>query len=81
LRVPAQAAKPGHCGHGDKATPARIARWDIDVRGTDGAGLPRGKGTAERGSEVFADQCTGYHRTFGEGEGRFPELVGQGWEH
>ena len=35
-----------------------------------------GKGTVERGSEVFADQCAACHGTFGEGEGRFPKLVG-----
>ena len=36
----------------------------------------RGKGTVERGTEVFADQCAACHGTFGEGEGRFPKLVG-----
>src|SRR5512136_2197280 len=50
----ASAAEPGHFGYGQKATPEQIAGWDIDARGDDGAGLPPGKGTVERGSEVFA---------------------------
>ena len=58
------------------ATPEQIAGWDIDVRGEDGAGLPPGKGTVERGAEVYAEQCAACHGTFGEGEGRFPKLVG-----
>ena len=72
----ASAAEPGFYGYGAKATPEQIAGWDIDARGNDGVGLPPGKGTVERGSEVFAEQCAACHGTFGEGEGRFPKLVG-----
>ena len=72
----ARAAEPGHFGYGERPTPEQISGWDIDVRGEDGAGLPAGKGTVDRGSEVFADQCAACHGTFGEGEGRFPKLVG-----
>src|SRR5690242_15203985 len=72
----ARAGEPGQYGYGRAAAPAQIAGWDSDVRGDDGAGLPPGKGTAERGSEVYAEQCAACHGTFGEGEGRFPKLVG-----
>src|SRR6202166_3669577 len=72
----ARAAEPGFYGYGKTATPEQIAGWDIDVRGDDGAGLPTGKGTVQRGSEVYAEQCAACHGTFGEGEGRFPKLVG-----
>jgi cytochrome c len=72
----AGAAEPGHFGYGQKPSPEQIAGWNIDARGDDGAGLPPGKGTVERGTEVFADQCAACHGTFGEGEGRFPKLVG-----
>jgi mono/diheme cytochrome c family protein len=74
----AQAAEPGYYGYGEKATPAQIAGWNIDARGDDGAGLPPGKGTVQRGSEVYAEQCAACHGTFGEGEGegRFPKLAG-----
>ena len=72
----ASAAEPGYFGYGTKATQAQIAGWDIDARGLDGAGLPPGKGTVARGVDVYAEQCAACHGTFGEGEGRFPKLVG-----
>ena len=72
----ARAAEPGYFGYGTRATPEQIAGWDIDARGDDGAGLPSGRGTVERGAEVYAEQCAACHGTFGEGEGRFPKLVG-----
>jgi S-disulfanyl-L-cysteine oxidoreductase SoxD len=72
----ATAGEVGHFGYGKVATPAEIAGWDIDVRGNDGAGLPAGKGSVQRGADVFAEQCAACHGTFGEGEGRFPKLVG-----
>ncbi len=72
----ARAAEPGHYGYGSKPTPEQIAGWNIDARGDDGVGLPPGKGTVQRGSEVFAEQCAACHGTFGEGEGRYPKLVG-----
>ena len=46
------------------------------MRGDDGAGLPPGTGSVAKGTEVYADQCAACHGTFGEGEGRFPKLVG-----
>jgi mono/diheme cytochrome c family protein len=73
---PLIAAEAGHFGYGKPASPAEIAGWDIDVRGDDGAGLPSGAGSVVRGTEVYADQCAACHGTFGEGEGRFPKLVG-----
>ena len=72
----APAAEPGHFGYGEKVRPEQIAGWDIDVRGDDGAGLPPGKGTVTRGSEVYAKQCASCHGTFGEGEGRLPKVAG-----
>ena len=75
----AYAAEPGHpgyYGYGERATPEQIAGWDIDARGEDGAGLPAGRGGVIRGAEVYAEQCAACHGTFGEGEGRFPKLVG-----
>ena len=42
----------------------------------DGVGLPPGSGTVHRGTDVYAEQCAACHGTFGEGEGRFPKLVG-----
>jgi cytochrome c len=72
----AVSAEAGHFGYGKPASLAEIAGWDIDVRGDDGAGLPLGRGTVNQGAEVYAEQCAACHGTFGEGEGRFPKLVG-----
>jgi len=69
-------AEPGYYGYGQRATPEQIAGWDIDARGEDGVGLPPGRGDVQRGTEVYAEQCAACHGTFGEGEGRFPKLVG-----
>ena len=72
----ALAGEPGYYGYGQRATPEQIAGWDIDARGEDGVGLPPGRGGVHRGTEVYAEQCAACHGTFGEGEGRFPKLVG-----
>jgi cytochrome c len=69
-------AGPSYFGYGKPATPAEIAGWDIDVHGQDGVGLPNGKGTVDHGADVFAQACAACHGTFGEGEGRYPKLMG-----
>lgn len=74
--IAAMAGSPGQFGYGTPAMPAAIAGWNIDIRGTDGAGLPPGHGTVSHGADVFAQQCAACHGTFGEGEGRFPKLMG-----
>ena len=72
----AAAGNPGAFSYGTPATPTEIAGWDIDARGTDGFGLPPGKGDVDHGAEVFIQQCSPCHGTFGEGEGRYPKLIG-----
>ncbi len=76
LAFTARAESSGHFGYGKVAAPAEIAGWNIDARGADGAGLPEGKGTVDHGAEVFIQQCSPCHGTFGEGEGRYPKLIG-----
>ena len=60
---------------GSKATQEMIDAWNVDVR-PDGKGLPPGKMTVEKGSEVFAKNCAMCHGEFGEGSGKNPVLVG-----
>lgn len=72
----ARAGSPGPFGYGKPATADEVAGWNIDARGTDGAGLPPGKGAVGHGADVFAQQCAACHGTFGEGEGRYPKLMG-----
>ncbi|MGH6675756.1 MAG: c-type cytochrome [Xanthobacteraceae bacterium] len=76
LATAASPGSPGYFDYGQAATPAQIAGWNIDVRGSDGAGLPPGKGTVSYGADIFAQQCAACHGTFGEGEGRYPKLMG-----
>ncbi len=52
-----------------------IANWDIDVR-PDGQGLPEGHGSVAEGEEIYMEQCAHCHGEFGEGAGRYPELMG-----
>lgn len=72
----AQDRPTGPFGFGRPASPEEIAGWDIDVRGPDGAGLPPGKGNVAAGEELYMAQCAACHGEFGEGAGRYPELIG-----
>jgi mono/diheme cytochrome c family protein len=63
-------------GFGQPVSKEQIAGWDIDVRGPDGANLPPGKGTVAAGEELYMAQCAACHGEFGEGAGRYPELIG-----
>jgi S-disulfanyl-L-cysteine oxidoreductase SoxD len=62
-------------GLGREATPQEVAAWNIDVR-PDGQGLPKGRGTAKLGEEIFQSQCASCHGEFGEGRDRWPALSG-----
>ncbi len=70
------AAGPARYELGTPATAAQLAAFDIDVR-PDGAGLPRGRGTASQGATVFAQKCAVCHGAKGEGMGTFPRLIGR----
>jgi S-disulfanyl-L-cysteine oxidoreductase SoxD len=72
----AQDRAPQRLGLGRVATAAEIKGWDIDVRADDGLGLPPGKGTVAEGEKLYQQQCASCHGEFGEGNGRWPELIG-----
>lgn len=69
--LPAHA--PARFGFGRKASGARVALWDIDVR-PDGRGLPPGSGTVAEGRDVFVTQCAACHGPTGT-EGPNDRLV------
>lgn len=75
--VSATAAELPHFGIGTPATPAQVAGWAIGVR-PDGQGLPPGKGSVADGDEIYATQCAACHGTFGEANGRYPRIAGNG---
>jgi len=81
LVIPAEEHNPhfrapeGRYGFGRELAPGEIASWDIDVR-FDGAGLPPGSGDVALGEGIYEEKCAACHGSFGEGEGRWPALVG-----
>ncbi|NEW61505.1 c-type cytochrome [Sulfurovum sp. bin170] len=52
--------------YGKAPSKTEIAAWDIDVM-PDGTGLPEGKGSVERGDELYEAQCGMCHGDFGSG--------------
>jgi cytochrome c len=74
---PAKAStkEPATFGIGRPATPAEIAALDIDV-GSNGAGLPPGRGTSSDGAPVYAARCAACHGKTGK-EGPNDVLVGR----
>lgn len=62
-------------GIGRAATPAEIAKWDIDVR-PDFTGLPKGSGSVKKGEEVWVAKCASCHGDFGEANHTFAPIVG-----
>ena len=68
-------SKKGFSAYGRTPTAAEIKAWDKDIM-PDGTGLPEGKGSVERGDELFADQCAMCHGDFGMGGKGYPTLSG-----
>ncbi len=62
-------------GVGRVATPAEVAKWDIDVR-PDFKGLPKGEGSVAQGQDVWEAKCASCHGIFGESNEVFNPLVG-----
>ncbi len=65
-----------HYGFGRAPTHAEIEGWNIDVRGTDGTGLPPGQGSVAQGEQIYDAKCAVCHGDFGEGNGSMPALAG-----
>lgn len=59
---------------GERASPALVAAWDIDVA-PDGKNLPPGHATIAHGKEVYDAHCAACHGSKGEG-GLGDRLVG-----
>lgn len=75
LKAPTAATGPlpARFGFGRPASPAEIARLEIDVL-PDGTGLPPGSGTVDRGADVYRSTCASCHGATGR-EGPFDRLV------
>ena len=70
------ATQAGGYGLGRPATAEEIAAWDIDVNPA-GVGLPAGRARAADGAKVWAAKCASCHGERGEGNERYPRLVGR----
>jgi cytochrome c len=55
---------------------ADIAAWDIDIRTSDGKGLPAGKGSVAEGKAIFAAQCVACHGEDAKGGPMYGSMVG-----
>ena len=53
-----------------------LAAWDIDVRTTDGLGLPPGSGSVAAGKLVYESQCIACHGADAKGGSMFGPMVG-----
>jgi cytochrome c len=60
---------------GRAATPAEVAKWDIDVQ-PDFKGLPKGEGSVAQGQDVWEAKCASCHGIFGESNEVFNPVVG-----
>ena len=55
---------------------ADIAAWDIDIRTTDGKGLPVGRGTVAEGKVVYDAKCVACHGADAKGGPVYRTMVG-----
>src|SRR5215475_1365150 len=61
---------------GKPITDADIAAWNIDIRTSDGKGLPTGKGSVAEGKALYAAQCVACHGDGAKGGSMYGTMVG-----
>jgi cytochrome c len=61
---------------GKAITEKEIGAWDIDIRTSDGKGLPPGKGSVMQGKELYAAQCAACHGADAKGGPMYGTMVG-----
>src|SRR5256885_14208670 len=68
-------ARPG-VGFGQPIGEADLAAWNIDIRTSDGLGLPPGRGTAAEGRAVYNAKCVACHGAEAKGGPTYGTMVG-----
>lgn len=61
---------------GQPISEAELAAWNIDIRTTDGKGLPEGSGDVATGEKIFAEKCVACHGEAAAGGPMFGSMVG-----
>ena len=69
-------ALPDKPRFGQPVSEADLAAWNIDVRTTDGQGLPPGRGTVAEGRAVYAAKCVSCHGADAKGGPVYGTMVG-----
>ncbi len=74
-RTNAAVAPPG-VRHGKPISEADIAAWNIDIRTSDGKGLPAGRGNAVEGKSIYGQKCIACHGADAKGGPVYGTMVG-----
>jgi S-disulfanyl-L-cysteine oxidoreductase SoxD len=62
--------------YGKPISEADITVWDIDIRTSDGKGLPKGKGSVAEGKVLYDQQCVSCHGEGAKGGPMYGTMVG-----
>jgi hypothetical protein len=61
---------------GKPISEADLAAWNIDIRTSDGQGLPPGRGSVAEGKKVYAEKCAACHGADAKGGPVYGTMVG-----
>ncbi len=67
--------RPG-AGFGQPVSEADLAAWNIDIRTSDGLGLPPGRGTVAEGKAMYDAKCVACHGPEAKGGAMYGTMVG-----
>jgi cytochrome c len=76
LSVGVADGQSGRPRFGKPISEADIAAWNIDVRTSDGKGLPSGKGSVADGKVLFVAQCAACHGDDAKGGSMYGTMIG-----
>jgi cytochrome c len=61
---------------GQAISEADVAGWNIDIRTSDGKGLPAGRGTVAEGRKIYDTKCVACHGADAKGGAMYGTMVG-----
>ena len=62
--------------YGKPVTDSDLVAWNIDIRTSDGKGLPAGRGTVAEGKQIYDTQCIACHGADAKGGVQYGTMVG-----